>query len=123
MPMRGFESLSVPTNINASDGKEMDMETQTVNVTLFVPPRGERREIGITKVLPEDAQYIKEHNIKVSMEELMTGDNVVYFDDGTFINNDPDESPDEIVIISKGGKKTCEECFKEGVERLKARAK
>ncbi len=98
------------------------MEKQTVTATLFVPPHGQRREIEVAKVLPEDAAYINSKGIKVSMEELMTGDTVVYFDDGKHIDDDPEEDPDEIIIISRGGKKTCEECFKEGVELLKKRA-
>jgi hypothetical protein len=97
------------------------MQKQTVTATLFVPPRGERREIEVSKVLPDDADYINRKGIKVSLEELMTGDTVVYFDDGKRVNDDPDEDPDEIIIISRGGKTTCEECFREGVELLKKR--
>ena len=98
------------------------MEKQTVTATLFVPPRGDRREIEIAKVLPDDAAYINSKGIKVSLEELMTGDTVIYFDDGKRIDDDPAEDPDEIIIISRGGKKTCEDCIKEGVELLKKRA-
>lgn len=98
------------------------MEKQTVTATLFVPPRGERREIEIANVLPDDAAYINSKGIKVSLEELMTGDTVIYFDDGKHIDDDPEEDPDEIIIISRGGKKTCEDCIKEGVELLKKRA-
>lgn len=102
------------------------MEKKTVTVTLFVPPRGERRKIEIAKVQPKDAAYINSKGIKVSLEELMTGDMVIYFDDGTYLADEDgaiDEStPDEIIIISRGGKKTCEDCIKEGVELLKKRA-
>lgn len=98
------------------------MEKQTVTATLFVPPRGQRREIEIAKVLPDDAAYINSNCIKVSLEELMTGDTVIYFDDGKHIDDDPAEDPDEIIIISRGGKKSCEDCIKEGVALLKKRA-
>lgn len=96
-------------------------ETPTVIATLFMPPRGERKQIEIKKVNQEDAEYINTNNIKVSLEELMTGDTAIYFDDGHFIDDDPSEDPDEIIIISKGGKKSCEECFAEGVQNLKYR--
>lgn len=102
------------------------METVTVTATLFVPPNGKRREIEIKNVYPDDAAYIKEHDIKVSLEELMTGDTVIYFDDGKHFCMDEDgveddTIPDEIIIISKGGSKSCEECIKAGVAKLKAR--
>ncbi len=98
------------------------METQTITATVFIPPNGRRQIIEVTKVYPDDAAYIRQHDIKVSMEELMTGDTVVYFDDGKHIDDDPNEEPDEIIIISRGGKKTCEDCIKEGVELIKKRA-
>lgn len=100
------------------------IEEKTVTATLFVPPYGDRREINIAKVYPDDAAYINERNIKISLEELMTGDTVIYFDDGTPLHGEDDEddqTPDEIIVISRGGKKSCEECFKEGVEKLKKR--
>lgn len=93
-----------------------------VMATLFVPPRGQRREIGIRNVLPDDAEYINTKGIKVSLEELLTGDTVIYFDDGKHIGDDPNEDADEIIVISRGGKKTCEQCFAEGVALLKRRA-
>lgn len=98
------------------------MEQQTVTATVFIPPNGRREIIEIKKVYPDDATYIKQRGIKVSLEELMTGDTVIYFDDGKRIDDDPEEDPDEIIVISRGGKKTCEECIKEGVEQLKKRA-
>lgn len=97
------------------------MEPQTITATVFIPPNGKSRVIEITKVYPDDAAYIQRHDIKVSLEELMTGDTVVYFDDGKHIDDNPDEDPDEIIVISKGGRKTCEDCIKEGVELLKKR--
>ena len=103
------------------------MEQQTVKATVFIPPRGQREEIEIKKVYPADAEYINANEIKVSLEELMTGDTVIYFDDGKhFIKDEEgvedDTTPDEIIIISRGGKKSCEDCIKEGVEALKKRA-
>lgn len=98
------------------------MKKTSLTATVFIPPNGKRQTIEITKVYPDDATYINQHDIKVSLEELRTGDTVVYFDDGKHIDDDPDEDPDEIIIISRGGKKTCEECIKEGVALLKKRA-
>ena len=98
------------------------MEKQTITATVFVPPNGQRKVIEIAKVLPDDAAYINAKGIKVSLEELMTGDTVIYFDDGKHIDDDPEEDPDEIIIISREGKKSCEDCIKEGVELLKKRA-
>jgi len=97
------------------------MEKQTVTATVFIPPRGQRKEIEISKVLPDDAAYINSKGIKVSLEELMTGDTVIYFDDGTTVSEEDDDTPDEIIIISHGGQKSCEDCFNEGVALLKKR--
>ena len=98
------------------------MSTATIKATLFIPPHGQLREIEVTKVYPEDADYLNTKGVKVSLEELMTGDTVIYFDDGKHIDDDPEEDPEEIIIISRGGKKSCEDCIKEGVIELKKRA-
>ena len=74
--------------------------------------------INVTNINKEDADYINEHNIKVSMEEL-NGQYVVYFDDGTLL--DDGETPNEIIVLNRG--RSCEECMAEGVELLKTRRK
>lgn len=70
--------------------------------------------INVTNIHKEDADYINQHNIKVSMENL-NGENIVYFDDGTRL--DDGETPDELIVLSRG--RSCEECMAEGVKLLK----
>ena len=90
-----------------------------VNAILYCRPDGRKKDMDIRNVDKADADYIRENNINVSLEELNeeTGDVAIYFDDGTLL--DDDETPDEIVVLSMG--KTCNQCMSEGVERLKKR--
>lgn len=94
------------------------MNNIEITATYFRRPNGRREEIIVKNVRPEAAQYLADHDIKVSMEDdTITGGFVVYLDDGTML--DDDETPDEIIIIS--GAKSCEDCLDEGVELLKKR--
>lgn len=100
-----------------------DEPKKTVSAIAFMRPNGAQVHIEIDKVNPEDAKYLNDNRVKVSIEELTTGDTVAYFDDGHFIDDDPNEDPEEIIIISKDSKRTCQECMHDGVEALKERLK
>lgn len=62
-----------------------------MKVTFFIPPNGHREVREITNVRPEDEKYFTEHNIKISMEELSTGQHAVYADTGMLIDGEPTE--------------------------------
>lgn len=90
----------------------------TILATVFIPPNGRRDTVRVKNIRAEAARYLNENNIRVSMEEICGMGQVVYFGDGTLL--DDDETPDEIIILSNGVK-SCEDCMDEGVERLKKR--
>lgn len=93
----------------------------TITATLFKSPNGKREVIQISNINFDDAEYINQNNVKVSLETLSTGHVVMYFDDGHYINDDPSEDPDEIMIFSDQIKKSCTQYIREGVEELKKR--
>ena len=88
-------------------------KVKTIKAIVFEKPNGRQREINVPKVYPDDADYINENNIKVSMEET-GGTFVVYFDYGV---RDEDNEPIEHIELSLG--KTCEETIKAGVKVIK----
>lgn len=70
-----------------------------MKVTYYQRPNGRKAEIQCKNVYPADEHYFITNNIKLSMEELSTGEIVVYAHYG----NDDDE------LIEFAGIKTCEE--------------
>lgn len=87
-------------------------------VTVFYKPNGQSEIREIQEMYPEDEQYLRYNNVKVSTEDIGF-DSVVYFDDGHFVNNDPREDPDEIIVFMRG--RTPKEVIKEAVQLLKDR--
>ncbi len=69
--------------------------------------------LDITKILPEDAKFFQENNIKVSMEEL-NGEIIVY---GCPYSDTSDES--EVIVFAGGN--TCEYTMSELVSECKAK--
>jgi hypothetical protein len=61
--------------------------------------------LDITKILPEDADYFEQNNIKVSMEELR-GEIIVY---GCPYSDESEES--EVIVFAEG--RSCEETMAE----------
>lgn len=57
---------------------EEDFGPRGLIVTIFSPPNGKSVEHEIRNVTPDDARWFNDNNIKVSMEELMTGEFVIY---------------------------------------------
>jgi hypothetical protein len=76
----------------------------SIEATLFVPPNARREQITITKINPEDSQWFKDNGAKISLEEISTGDVVVYADIGMRT-----EEGDEVEAIEVSGTRTCTE--------------
>lgn len=76
-----------------------------MEVTCFIPPKGQKEIIELTNVYPEDELWFEENNIKISMENI-GNDFIVYGDYGA---KDEDDEPIEAIVISFNGQKTCEE--------------
>ena len=93
-------------------------ETPTIHATLFTRPHGNKRDLFVRNVYEDDAAYINKQCINVSMEDI--GDDfVIYFDDGTMVEDDA-TTPDEIIVLAQG--RTCEETIAEGVRLCKERS-
>lgn len=89
-----------------------------IHATFFRKPDGRKQEIFMRNILKEDAEYINQNGIKVSLEEDHTGEGaIIYLDDGLML--DDGETPDEVILIA--GNKSCEEVMADGVSRLKKR--
>lgn len=72
--------------------------------TLFERPNGRKSEHEMENILPEEEKFFRDHGVKISIEELTTGQTVVYADYGAVLE---DGTPDEIVFIVQVGM-TCE---------------
>lgn len=72
-------------------------------VTLYKQPHGRTEEIDIRNVYPDDAEFFKTHDIKISMEDI-GGMFAIYADTGA---KTEDGEPDELIELSQG--RSCEE--------------
>ena len=72
-----------------------------LEVTFYRQPHGGKSTLNITNILPDDAKFFQDNNLSVSMEELPTGQYVVY-------SSLPggDEEDEEIYIVPEG--ESCE---------------
>lgn len=77
-------------------------------VTLFKRPYGQKELVRIRNIDPADQHFLESHNVKVSMEQIIEDQVVVYGDYGAV---DSDGEPDEIVVFSDG--RSCLETMKE----------
>ena len=82
-----------------------------MNVTLYKRPHGHTSIINITKITDEDATWFDDNEIKVSMELTPVGF-AVYADCGYRLDDDPDEDPDEVIVIARRNQ-PCEDVMKE----------
>ena len=82
------------------------MFKDTLTVRYYARPNGRMSEIGMSNIDPEEIEFFRKNNILVSMEELMTGDIVVY---GCPWNDESEES--EVIVYA--GKRDCQETMKE----------
>ncbi len=85
-----------------------------IEATFFENPDGVKKTITVRYIDEEDAQYIKENGILISMEDPMNLGPVVYADIGRKLE---DGTPKEIIVISKG--RSCSEAFNELVRLCK----
>jgi hypothetical protein len=74
---------------------------------MYARPNGRKSEHEMTNILPEDETYFRSKNVKISMEELTTGQITVYADYGAKLE---DGEPDEIVLVIPAGI-SCEEAM------------
>ncbi len=63
----------------------------SIKATLYIRPNGDTKEIKITLINPEDAQWLNDNNIKVSLEDAPPM-LFIYADYGkTTLDGEPDE--------------------------------
>ena len=63
----------------------------SIKATLYIRPNGRTKEIEITKINPEDAQWLDDNNVKVSLEGAPPM-LFIYADYGkTTLDGEPDE--------------------------------
>ena len=74
--------------------------------TVYKRPNGDAREIDVTKISDEDAEWVIENKVAVSFEDCGF-DTAVYADCGFRVEDEEDESPDEVIIFA--GSRTCEQ--------------
>lgn len=84
-------------------------------VTIFRPPNGSKSEQEIKNILDQDAEWLRNYRIAISMETLSTGQFVIYADYG---KKTKDNVPDELIYIVPMSE-SCEGAFTRVVEKLK----
>jgi hypothetical protein len=86
--------------------------------TLFVRPNGDRRELEMTKIRQKDADFLRKHDVKISMEDcgIFT---TIWADDGRTLEDDP-STPDEITYIVHGSE-SCEDAMHNICELVRKR--
>jgi coenzyme F420-reducing hydrogenase gamma subunit len=77
----------------------------TLTVRYYARPDGRMSEIEMSNIFKEDVDFFVKNNIVVSIEELMTGDIVVY---GCPRYDDSEES--EIIVFSDN--RNCQDTMK-----------
>ena len=87
---------------------------KTIKAIVFIRPNGAKKEIEVKNIYEDDAKFINENNIKVTMEKGSFGEMIVYFDYGAKI----DGEPDELIQISFSNK-SCKDTIQEGIKKVK----
>lgn len=72
-----------------------------IEATLYTLPHGRETTTEITKIHDKDADWFKANDAHISMEELRTGQFVLYADVG--ITLDDGETPDECIYTVPNG--------------------
>ena len=63
----------------------------SIKATLYIRPNADTKEIEITNISPEDAQWLNDNNVKVSLEDAPPM-LIIYADYGkTTIDGEPNE--------------------------------
>lgn len=87
-----------------------------IEAILYKRPNGNKEAVTIRHVDDEDAFYINQNNVAVSMEDTPMGP-CLYFNDGAELE---DGTPDELCMIAKNGE-SCNSLIKRSVEILRKR--
>jgi hypothetical protein len=82
-----------------------DMFEDTLTVRYYVSPHGRMREIEMRNIDQSEIRFFIEMDIQVSIEELSTGDIIVY---GCPRDDESEES--EVMVFA--GKKNCQDTMK-----------
>lgn len=69
--------------------------------TLYKRPHGATQEIDIQNIRPEDAEWFENNDVRISLEDIGV-DTAVYADCGFKMDDDPEEDPDEVIVLAKG---------------------
>ena len=85
----------------------------SIPVTFYMRSNGRTREADIQHGHEEDAKYLNDTGVKVSMEDL-GGSFAIYFDYGAVIEDEPDEH----IQICKSTDR-CEDFMAKGVQAIK----
>lgn len=88
--------------------------TDTIKATIYHKPNGRKEQIELTNIYSEDAKYINDNDIKVSLEQLDYNDFAIYFDYGLV---DEDDEPIEHIELTLG--KSCEETINKAINTIK----
>lgn len=100
--------------------KEQKKSKVPVSIAYYKRPNGQVRHIDSHNVYEDDANFILENNIQISIENDPVSNGIImYFDDGKMLEDGV--TPDEIILLNLGQKKSCEDCIMEGIEKIKAR--
>jgi hypothetical protein len=86
--------------------------------TLFMRPNGHQTELEMTNIRPEDEAFLREHDVKISMEDCGVF-TTIWADDGTVFEDDP-TTPNEIIYIVRG-RETCEDAMHNICELVRKR--
>ena len=81
------------------------MFEDTLTVRYYARPNGSMSELDMTNIYPEDVRFFVEMDIQVSIEELSTGQFVVY---ACPRNDESEES--EVMVFDNG--RSCQETMK-----------
>lgn len=79
-----------------------------IEATLFLRPNGRKITQIITDISPDDANWFKANEVKISMEDIGVGGCAVYADYGRTL---ADGEPVEMIVISNN--RTCKETMAE----------
>ncbi len=83
----------------------MTVFEDTLTVRYYARPNGRMRELDITNIYPGDVRFFIEMDIQVSMEELSTGQFVVYA-----CPRDDLSEESEVMVFDNG--RSCQETMK-----------
>lgn len=87
--------------------EDKPVSENALRVVVYQPPHGQKEIIHVTKVYPDDLKWFKEHNAKISMEDL--GNMIAVYADLGWV--DEEGQTDEMMTVSAG--RSCEDTLAE----------